>query len=233
MLSAFLAGLADLFEPHQRRVLVLSLLGAIGLLLALWLGATWLLQLIHFTGFAWLDRTIGVLGSAGALVLAWLLFPAMSALIAGFFVASVARAVEQQHYPDLPPPRHQTLAENVTISLRLGLLALVINLLALPFYFFPAINLLVYYGLNGYLVAKEYFILIALRRLDTAAANATWHQYRLRLVLSGVLIAIALSLPIVNLAAPVWAVAVMLHLFEGLRIQPSVRMGPMGGIGPN
>jgi len=232
MLSAFFVALADLFEPHQRRVLGLSLLAAIALLLALWLGATWLLQLIHFTGFAWLDRTIGVLGSAGALVLAWLLFPAMSALTAGFFVESVARSVEQQHYPDLPPPRRQTVAETINVSLRLGLLALVINLLALPFYFFPAINLLVYYGLNGYLVAKEYFILIALRRLDAAAANAAWRQHRLRLILSGVVIAIALSLPIVNLAAPVWAVAVMLHLFEGLRMQPSVRMGPMG-IGPN
>jgi CysZ protein len=233
MLSAFLVALADLFEPHQRRVLLFSLLGTLGLLLILWLGATWLLQLIHLTGFAWLDRTIGVLGSAAALVLAWLLFPATSALMLGFFVDSVARAVEQQHYPDLPPARHQTFAETINMSLQLGMLAVVINLLALPFYLFPAINLLVYYGLNGYLVAKEYFTLIALRRLDAAATNALWRQHRLRLVLSGVLIAIPLSLPIVNLAAPVWAAAVMLHLFEGLRMQPSVRMGPMRGFGPN
>jgi CysZ protein len=233
MLSAFLVALADLFEPNQRRVLLFSLLGAIGLLLALWLGATWLLQLIHLTGFAWLDRTIGALGSAGALFLAWLLFPTMSALMLSFFVESVARAVEQRHYPDLPPPRHQTVAETIIISLQLALLALVINLLALPFYLFPAINLLVYYGFNGYLVAKGYFTLIALRRLDPAAANSVWRQHRLRLVLSGVVIAIPLSLPILNLAAPVWAAALMLHLFEGLRMQPSVRMGPMRGFGPN
>ncbi len=233
MLSAFLVALADVFAPHQRRVLLYSLLGTLGLLLVLWFGATWLLQLIHLTGFSWLDRTIGVLGSAAALVLAWLLFPAMSALMLGFFLDSVARAVEQQHYPDLPPARHQTVAETINVSLQLGILAVVINLLALPFYLFPAINLLVYYGFNGYLVAKEYFTLIALRRLDAAAANAIWRQHRLRLILSGVLIAIPLSLPIVNLAAPVWAAAVMLHLFEGLRTQPSVRMGPMRGFGPN
>jgi CysZ protein len=233
MLSVYFVALADLFEPHQRRVLLFCLLGTIGLLLALWLGATWLLQLIHLTGFVWLDRTIGALGSAGALVLAWLLFPAMSALMLGFFVDSVARAVEQQHYPHLPPPRHQTFAETMKASLQLGVLALVINLLALPFYLFPAINLLVYYGLNGYLVAREYFTLIALRRLDAAAADTIWRQHRLRLFLSGVVIAISLSLPIVNLAAPVWAAALMLHLFEGLRTQPSVRMGPMRGFGPN
>jgi CysZ protein len=233
MLSVYFVALADLFEPHQRRVLLFSLLGTVALLLALWLGATWLLQLIHLTGLVWLDRTIGALGSAGALVLAWLLFPAMSALVLGFFVESVARAVEQQHYPHLPPARQQTFAETINVSLRLGVLALVINLLALPFYLFPAINLLVYYGLNGYLVAREYFTLIALRRLDAAAANVVWRQHRLRLFLSGVVIAISLSLPIVNLAAPVWAAALMLHLFEGLRMQPSVRMGPMRGFGPN
>jgi uncharacterized protein involved in cysteine biosynthesis len=231
MVSAFFVALADLFAPQQRRVLLLSLLAALALLAALWLGATVLLQLLQFTGFTWLDRIIGVLGSAGALFLAWLLFPAMSAIVMGFFLDRVARAVEQRHYPGLPPPRHQSIGEILNASLRLGLLAIAINLIALPFYFWPAINLLVYYGLNGYLVAKEYFILIALRRLDVAAASAMWRQYRLRLVVSGIVIAFLLSLPVANLVAPVWAAALMLHLFEGLRSRPAVTMGPISGFG--
>jgi uncharacterized protein involved in cysteine biosynthesis len=231
MVAAFFDSLSDLFEPHQRRVLLFSILGAVLLLVALWLGATWLLQLFHYTGFTWLDRGIDVLGSAGALFLAWIMFPAMSALVMGFFLDGVARAVEERHYPDLPPARRQSLGEILNVSLRLGGLAIVVNLIALPFYFLPAINLLVYYGLNGYLVAKEYFILIALRRLDVSAANAVWRQYRLRLILAGVVVALSLSLPVVNLAAPVWAAALMLHLFEGLRARPPVRTGPMSGFG--
>ncbi len=229
---AIFVALSDLFEPHQRRVLLLSLLYTLLLLLGLWVAATWLLQLFHYTGFWWIDRPVGVLGSLGAIVLAWILFPAMSALVLGFFLDGVARAVERRHYPDLPPARHQSLGEILNTSLRLGLLAIAINLVALPFYFFPVINLLVYYGLNGYLVAKEYFLLIALRRLDVEPANAMWRQYRLRLILSGIVIALSLSLPVVNLAAPVWAAALMLHLFEGLRAQPSIGTGPITGFGP-
>ena len=232
MVAAFFLALSDLFEPHQRRVLLVSLLGALALLAALWLGATWLLMLVHLTGLAWLDRGLGVLGSLGAIFLAWILFPAMSALIVGFFLDGVARAVERIHYPDLPPPRHQSLGELLALSLRLGALAIVINLIALPFYFFPVTFVLVYYGLNGYLVAKEHFFLIALRRLDVAAANAMWRHFRVRLILVGIAIAFVLSLPIVNLAAPVWAAALMLHLFEGLRVEPSIRTGPMTGFGP-
>ncbi|HEX4113361.1 MAG TPA: EI24 domain-containing protein [Stellaceae bacterium] len=230
MVAAILLALSDLFAPPQRRVLLASLLGALALLFVLWLGATVLLQLLTVTGFVWLDRIIGVLGSVGALFLAWLLFPAMSAIVMGFFLDRVARAVEQRHYPRLPPPRRQSIGEILNASLRLGLLAIAINLIALPFYFWPAINLLVYYGLNGYLVAKEYFILIALRRLDVAAANGMWRHYRLRLTLSGIVIAFVLSLPVVNLVAPVWAAALMLHLFEGLRTRPAT-MGPMSGFG--
>jgi CysZ protein len=232
MVAAFFIALSDLVERHQRRVLLASLAGTIVLLVALWFGATWLLQLFHYTGLWWIDRPIAILGSAGALFLAWLMFPAMSALVTSFFLDGVAREVERTHYPDLPPPRHQSLGELLALSLRLGALAIVINLIALPFYFFPVTFVLVYYGLNGYLVAKEYFFLIALRRLDVAAANAMWRHFRVRLILVGIVIAFVLSLPIVNLAAPVWAAALMLHLFEGLRVEPSIRTGPMTGFGP-
>jgi CysZ protein len=231
MLAASLLALSDLFAPRERRALLWSLLGAAALLVALWLGATILLQLIDLTGFLWLDRAIGVLGSLAAIALAWLMFPAMSAIVLGFLLEGVAAAVEWRHYPGLPPPRRQPLGEVVIVSLRLGLLAIVVNLVALPFYFWPAINLVVYYGLNGYLVGREYFVLIALRRLDAAAANAMWRHYRLRLVIAGAAIAFVLSLPVVNLAAPVWAAALMLHLFEGLRARPAAKAGPLSGFG--
>jgi len=231
MIPAFFLALSDLFAPHQRRVLLLSLVYTLLLLVGLWVAATWALQLFHYTGFWWLDRPLAVLGSAGALFLAWILFPAMSALVLGFFLDGVARDIEAHHFPDLPPARRQSFGELLYIALRLGVLAVVINLVALPFYFFPAINFLVYFGLNGYLVAREYFLLIALRRLDVAAANAMWRYYRWRLILVGVVIAVSLSLPIVNLAAPVWAAALMLHLFEGLRTRPTIGTGPVSRFG--
>jgi len=228
MLTAFFLAFGDLFAANQRRAVVLSLLSALVLLFLLWLGATALLQLVHFTGFVWLDRAIGVLGSLGGFFFAWLMFPAMSAAALGFLLDGVAASVERRHYPLLPPPRRQSFGEILRISLRLAVLAIVVNVIALPFIFWPVINLMVYYGSNGYLVGREYFVLVALRRLDAAAADAMWRRYRMRLILVGAMVAFLLSLPIVNLVAPVWATAFLVHLFEGLRSDVAARMPTLG-----
>ncbi len=53
------------------------------------------------TGIGWLDSTLAVLGSAGALVLAWLLFPIAIAASLGLFADDVIEAVERRFYPGL------------------------------------------------------------------------------------------------------------------------------------
>ncbi|HEX7969997.1 MAG TPA: EI24 domain-containing protein [Stellaceae bacterium] len=217
MLTALRLAIADALRPEQRRAIVISMALALVLLLALWLGITTLLHEVRVAGIGWLDTLIEVLGSLAALVLAWVLFPAVTLLVLGFFLDRVVSAAERRHYPDLPPARRIGIGEAVASAARILLLALVANLAALPFYMFPVINLFIYYGLNGYLVGREYFELVALRRVDGAAARAMWRWHRGGLVLAGVVIVLLLSLPLVNLAAPVVAAAFMLHVFEGLR----------------
>ena len=65
------------------------------------------------TGFAWLDAMLTIVGSAAALVLAWLLFPVVVAAALGWFADDVARAVERRYYPDLPPPVGMGVGESV------------------------------------------------------------------------------------------------------------------------
>jgi uncharacterized protein involved in cysteine biosynthesis len=105
------------------------------------------------------------------------------------------------------------LSAALVSGLRLLGLTIALNLLALPIYLLiPAINLFLFYLLNGYLLGREYFDLIALRRLDGVAARALWRERRGRWLLAGTAIAALLSLPVVNLAAPLIAAALMLHL---------------------
>jgi CysZ protein len=217
MLTALRLAFADLLRPEQRGPILISIASALTLLIALCLGAALLLSRLHFAGIPWLDTTIEIAGSLAALVLAWALFPAMTMLILGFFLDRVVAAVERRHYPELPPARRIGIGEALTSALRILALALVVNLVLLPVYFLPPINLFIYYGLNGYVVGREYFELVALRRLDGAAARAMWRWHRGRLVLAGVVIVFLLSLPLFNLVAPVVAAAFMLHVFEGVR----------------
>jgi len=217
MLAAFGRAIEDTFRPEQRRAIAMSVVLALLLLLALWLAVSALLDHTQIAGIAWLDRMIEVAGSLAALALAWLVFPAMTMLILGFFLERVLANVERRHYPGLPPPRRVGIGAGISSGLKLLLIALLVNVIALPFYLIPAINLFIYYGANGYLVGREYFELVALRRIDGAAARAMRRRYRGHLVLAGVVIVFLLSVPFVNLVAPVVAAVFMLHVVERLR----------------
>ena len=105
--------------------------------------------------------------------------------------------------------------------MRFALVVVVINLVALPVYLvlllFPPFNLFVFYAVNGYLLSREYFELVALRRTDMTTARALAKSNRVRLFASGVVIAFLLTVPFVNLLAPIVGTAMMVHLFEQWR----------------
>jgi len=106
------------------------------------------------------------------------------------------------------------LATSLAQGARLGGLALLLNLLALPLYLLPGPNLPVYLLLNGYLLGREYFEVVALRRLDAAATDRVRRRWRLRLWAIGAVIAPLLLIPLVNLVAPVIGVALMTLRFH-------------------
>lgn len=209
---------ADAFAPAERRLLLLTVGGTIALLIGLWFGASVVIAALHVTGWHWLNIAIDLLGSVATLFLAWLIFPSMAILILGFFLDRVIASVERRHYPELPAPRDIGIAASLASALRLALLALLLNVLALPLYlFFPVVNVVLFFGINGYLVGREYFEAVASRRLEPSLVKEMWRHYRVRLVIAGAIIAFMLSVPVLNLAAPLIGVAFMLHLFEQLR----------------
>jgi CysZ protein len=222
MVTALLRAIAALGAPPMRRIVVLSLTLAILSFAVLWL--TVAVILYHGAWFDWrpLNWLVDLLGGLGVLVLSWLLFPAVVTLIMGFYLERVAAAIEALDYPGRTPPRHQPLGEMIAITLRLSLLTLALNLLALPVYLLvPGINLFLFLVLNGYLFGRGYFEVVALRRLDAGEARVVRRRFAGRIFLGGVVIAGLFALPLVNLVAPVIATAFMLHIFEALpRLEP-------------
>ena len=176
-----------------------------------------LLGVLDPTGLGWLDTGLALAGSMATVVVAWLLFPVTIALALGFFAEEVADEVERRHYPDLPPPSGMAIGASLWGAARFAAFALLLNLLVLPLYLLPGANLVIYLALNGYLLGREYFELVAGRRLPGATVSALRRRLRGRLWLAGTLIAALLAVPLFNLIAPVVAIAFMVHLFEGLR----------------
>ena len=216
MIQALCKALGQLPDRTFRRVVLGSFFLSVALFAALVLGATWLLDGIALFGIGWLDWIVETLGGAAALIVAILLFPGIALVIVSLFLEPIARAVEARHYPGRAPGRKQSVAEILVNMSQLVLISVVLNLLALPLYLIPVLNLFVFYFLNGYLLGREYFELVAFRRLGVEEARELRRQRKGRIFIGGVVITVLLSIPIVNWMMPVVAVAFMAHEFEGV-----------------
>jgi len=217
MLTALCRAFRALVSPLLRRIVALSLVLAALTFVVLWLAVAGVLYHTAFFGWRPLNWLVDLAGGLATLALTWLFFPAAVTLISSLFLERIAAAVEAVDYPGQGPPRRQPIRETLSAMLRLTGLTLLLNLLALPAYLLvPGINLFLFLALNGYLLGREYFEAVALRRLDAAATRATRRRFGLRVFLGGVVIAALFALPFVNLVAPVVATAFMLHVFEAL-----------------
>lgn len=231
MIGQFLKAVAQLGDPRLRQVLWLSTLLSLLVFFVLWIGLwlllsdvpadavpglTWLSEKLG-KGFDWLAGSLFVIGM---LLLTLMLFPAVITVIVGFFLERVVLAVEARHYPQLPAPRDVSLSETVLSTVKFGLIVALVNLLALPFYalliFIPPMNVVLFYLVNGYLVSREYFELVALRRLDPGPASRLRRGNRGRLQVAGMLLVLLMTIPLVNLLTPVIAAAFMLHVFQAM-----------------
>ena len=217
MISAFIKAFEQLPEPSLRRVLLKGLFGAILALAAIWYGADALLDNTKLFSWGWMESIADIGGIVAIVIIIFLLFPTIVTLVVSFFLEEAAVAVEAKHYPGLPPARPQPISEVLAITLKFTFLAIVLNILALPLYFVPLVNLFVFYLLNGYFLGREYYELVAHRRIEPPAARSLRKRVRWQVLFSGAVIAFLMTIPIVNLIAPIVATAAMVHLVEGWR----------------
>ena len=217
MISAFFKAVGQFSDPAIRRVLWISVGSTIVIFSALF-AAIWLaLRETVLFDIWWIEDFVDMLGATAAFGLTWILFPAIASSIVGLLLERVANAVEARHYPSLPAAPGPGIADALSSTAKLVAVMVALNILALPLYLIPVINLFVFYGLNGYLLGREYFELAALRRMVPADAYVLRKSHGIRVFLSGALIAFLLTVPVVNLLAPVIGTAAMVHLVQGWR----------------
>ncbi|MBI1260215.1 MAG: cysteine biosynthesis protein CysZ [Rhizobiales bacterium] len=202
------------FSPPFRRVLFISVALTLVVLALLGAGLQWSLNALPVFQTVWLNTIIEVIARGFAVVvLIPLVHPAVS-LVAGLFLERIAAKTEETDYPQDQPGTDQPFWSSIVVSIRFTLVLIGLNLLALPFYFFPVINVVLFWSLNGYLLGREYFELVALRHMDYAAANALRRQFRFSIFMRGVVIAFLATIPILNFIAPLFGTAYMVHSFK-------------------
>lgn len=239
MLVALTKAVAQCSDPAFRSVMLRAVGISLAVFLVVWLLAglflAWagglLLDWLIAEGVTgiWLDVLEWVLGAlflSGILFASVMLFPAVIVVVLEFMLEEISEAVERRHYPGLPAAREQPIGEALRTALAFAAVTVALNLLVLPLYllllFVPPLAFVLFYGLNGYLFGREYFELVALRRLETPDAIRMRRRFRGRLFLAGAVIAFMMTVPVVNLFAPIVATGFMVHVFEGLRRRGSV-----------
>lgn len=225
ILGDFLRAVGQLGDSRFRRVLWLGVALSLVLLIAVYAAFLWLIQ--SFVPDAVEIPFIGPVGGLDTL-LSWgsavlmiglsvfLMVPVASAF-SGLFLEDVAQAVEDRHYPQLPPVPRLKLSDSLIDAFNFFALLIAVNMLALILYAFagPFIPI-VFWAVNGLLLGREYFTLVAMRRLGRPGAKALRSRYWGQIWVAGTLMAAPLSIPVVNLLIPVLGVATFTHLFHRL-----------------
>jgi uncharacterized protein involved in cysteine biosynthesis len=166
-------------------------------------------------GQGWLATAAGLLGGALVLISAIWLFVPMALAIAGLFLDEVADAVEQRHYPSLPPAEGSRLHHQVWAGIKLGLRMLGLTLVVLPLTFLmPPLGALAFWAIAAVSLGYGLFDGVAQRRMTVEQSHHL--RRRLRgsiLMIGGVLAALSL-VPFLNLLVPILGTAAMTHLLH-------------------
>jgi uncharacterized protein involved in cysteine biosynthesis len=223
ILTSFFAALSQMGDPRFRSVLLrgvgltLVLLFAIGALfvwgVGLFVGDVVTLPWVGEIG--WIDNVLSWAMVPLMMVLSVFLMVPVASAITSLFLDEVAQAVEDRHYPALGPAQPVSFADGMRDSL--GFMGILIgaNLVALLLYvLFAPLAPFIFWGLNGFLLGREYFTLAAMRRVGREGAATLRKKHRFTIWAAGILMAVPLSFPLVNLLIPVLGAATFTHIFH-------------------
>ena len=235
MIDAAAKALAQMFTPALRAVLLkavglaLILIVIIGIILQRALsslaqhGADWAEQASGFAPHAvWgtLAWVLSIMASLGIITGALFLMPTIAAFIGSFFVDETADAVEREYYAAEPRGRALPFIRALVEGINIAVLSLVVYLCALPFIFFAGLGVIILFLANAYLLGREYFELAAMRFRSPHEAKAMRKANAAYVFLAGMVIAVFVSIPVVNLATPIFAMAYMVHVHKRMTGKP-------------
>ncbi len=246
MLDAAVKALSQILSPPMRSILWRSIGFALVLITVLAIGLQRLLSWFATYGEGWADVALGPNFHTPLHLLSWVLsiaaglgvvlggiflMPAITSAIAGFFVDDVGDLVEREYYPAEQPGTALPLMLATVEGIKIALLAILVDLIALPFVFVAGAGFLVFFVATAWLLGKQYFELAAMRFRSPAEAKLMRKDNAATVFTAGALIAAFVSIPIVNLATPLFGMALMVHMHKRLSgprpelIEPGRRRG--------
>ncbi|MEM8793017.1 MAG: EI24 domain-containing protein [Pseudomonadota bacterium] len=228
LIGDLLKAIGQLSDRRFLGVLLTALGITIALLFSVAAGAAWAVGFLPDPLFSlpWIgDVSLPLTGlqglAIGGVLLAssFLMFP-VAAIFVGLFLDRIADAVEDRHYPAQKAARSPSLIEGLKDGLGFAGVMILANLAALILYamlfWLGPVNVLIFWAMNGYLLGREFFQMVAIRHLPLEQAAALRKRNRFRIWLAGTLMAVPLTIPVLNLIIPILGVATVTHQYHRL-----------------
>jgi CysZ protein len=231
MLDAAVKALSQILSPPMRSILWRSIGMALVLIVVVAIGLQRLLSWLATSGEVWAEALLGPSFQTTLNVLAWIvsiaaslgivfgavmLMPAITSLVASFFVDDVADHVEREHYPAERPGVALPLPLAITEGVKTASLTILVYLIVLPFVLFAGAGFIIFFIAMAWLLGREYFELAAMRFRSPQDAKAMRKDNAATVFTAGLFIAAFVSIPIVNLATPLFGMAFMVHMHKRL-----------------
>jgi uncharacterized protein involved in cysteine biosynthesis len=231
MLEDAARALSQMLSPPLRAVLWKAIGLALVLIVVVAIVLNRLIVWLLGAGGAALESGLGPHAHTPAIVLGWvlsiaaglgivvgsvMLMPAVTAFVASFFADEIADAVEREYYSADPPGVALPLWVAIMQGTKTALLAVLVYLCALPFLLFAGFGAVIFFVATAWLLGREYFDLAAMRFRPPDEAKAFRKYHGGTVFMAGLLIAAFVSIPIVNLATPIFAMSLMVHVHKRL-----------------
>jgi uncharacterized protein involved in cysteine biosynthesis len=229
MIDAAVKALTQILSPPMRSILWRSIGLALVLITVLAIGLQRLLSWLATSAESWAEAALGsgfhtplyalswiisVAAGLGIVFGAILLMPAITSLVASIFVDEVAEHVEREYYPAERPGLALPFGLAMHEGIKAALLTILVYLLALPFVFVAGAGFLAFFIATAWLLGREYFELAAMRFRPPAEAKAMRRENAATVFTAGLVIAAFVSIPVINLATPLFGMAFMVHLHK-------------------
>ncbi len=210
-------------DPRFRRVLFLGIALTIALLAAFYAVFLTLMNeavddsvVLPVIGeVTWLGDLLGWGSLFLMLFLSTFLMVPVASAITSLFLDEVASAVEAKHYPHLPSVKGVSFYESLRDTVNFLGILIGANIVAiLAYVMLPFAAIFIFWALNGFLLGREYFQIAAMRRLGREGAKQARKEHFGVIWLAGCLMAVPLTVPLLNLFIPILGAATFTHLFH-------------------
>lgn len=208
-----------LTKPKFRTVLLKSIGLTVLLFFGVWLGLESVVSSFitpALSGWPWVATIFIWLLGTGIIVGAGFLLAPVSAIFAGLFLDDVAEFIENNDYLQDGIGEPVPIGNALWLSIRFLVLVVGANILTLLLVPFLGLGFGLFFLVNGYLLGREYFTFAAMRFRSEEDAKLMRQRNSTTVLLGGMIIAGFMAVPILNLATPVFAAALMVHLHKGL-----------------